>query len=101
MIKKAISKGKYLYTSFVDFRKDYDSICRKRLLKRLEEIGVIGKILDIIKSMYKSRKVSLIHQDKICQTFLTTIGLKQGDVLSKILFNISGDCLKTVDLPIL
>ena len=31
---------------------------------------------------------SLIHQDKISQTFLTTIGLKQGDVLSTTLFNI-------------
>ena len=50
--------------------------------------GLIGKILDIIKSMYKSPNVSLIHQDKISQTFLTTIGLKQGDVLSTILFNI-------------
>ena len=38
--------------------------------------------------MYKSPKVSLIHQDKISQTFLTTIGLKQGDVLSTTLFNI-------------
>ena len=49
---------------------------------------MIGKILDIIKSMYKSPKVSLIHQDKISQTFLTTIGLKQGDVLCTTLFNI-------------
>ena len=38
--------------------------------------------------MYRSLKVSLIHQDKISKTFLTTIGLKQGDVLSTILFNI-------------
>ena len=38
--------------------------------------------------MYKSPKVSLIHQDKISQTFLKTISLKQGDVLSTILFNI-------------
>ena len=38
--------------------------------------------------MYKSLKVSLIHQDKISKTFLTTIGLKQGDILSAILFNI-------------
>ena len=38
--------------------------------------------------MYKSPKVSLIHQDKISQAFLTTIGLKQGDILSTILFNI-------------
>ena len=38
--------------------------------------------------MYKSPKVSLIHQDKISQAFLTTIGLKQSDILSTILFNI-------------
>ena len=49
---------------------------------------LIGKTLDIIKSMYKSPNVCLIHQDKISQTLLTTIGLKQGDVLSAILFNI-------------
>ena len=88
MIKKAISKGKYLYTCFVDFQKEYDSICRKGLLHRLKEIGLISKILDIIKLMYKSPKVSFIHQDKLSQTFLTTIGLKQGDVFSTILFNI-------------
>ena len=51
-------------------------------------MGLIGEILDVIKSMYKSPKVSLIHQNKISQIFLTTIGLKQGDVLSTILFNI-------------
>ena len=72
----------------MDFRKTYDSICRKRLLYRLEEIGLIGKILDMIKPMYKSPNVFLIHQDKISQTFLTTTGLKQGDVPSTILFNI-------------
>ena len=58
------------------------------MLHRLKEIGLIGKIIYIIKSMYKSPKVSLIHQDEISQTFLKTIGLKQGDVLSTILFNI-------------
>ena len=48
----------------------------------------IGKVLDIIKSMYKSLKVSLMHQDKISHTFLTTVGLKQSEVLSEILFSI-------------
>ena len=49
---------------------------------------MIRKILDIIKSLCKWRKVSIIQQDKISQTFLTTIGLKQSDVLSTILLNI-------------
>ena len=95
LIKKAISQGNYLYTCFVDFRKAYDSICRNRLLYRLKERGLIRKILDTIKSMYKSPKISLIHQDEISTTFLKTIDLKQGDVLSTILFNI----YKT-DLPV-
>ena len=72
----------------MDFRKANDSICRKRLLYRSEKIGMIGKILNTIEPMHKSPRVSLIHQDKIGQTFLAAIGLKQGDVLSTILFNI-------------
>ena len=55
---------------------------------RSKEIRLFGKILDIIKSMYKSPKGSHIHQDKISLTFLTKIGQKRGDVLSTILFNI-------------
>ena len=39
-------------------------MCQKRLLRRLKEIGLIGKILDKIKSMRKSSKVSVTHQDK-------------------------------------
>ena len=37
LIKKAMSKGRYIYTCFVDFRKAFDSICRKCLLLRLED----------------------------------------------------------------
>ena len=36
LIKKALSKRKYLYTFFAYFRNDFDSICRKRFLYRLE-----------------------------------------------------------------
>lgn len=45
-------------------------------------------MLDKIKLMYKSAMVSLVHQDKISQTLLTIIALKQGDLLSRIIFNI-------------
>ena len=38
--------------------------------------------------MYKSPKVSHLHQDKINLTYPTSIGLKQDDVLSTILFSI-------------
>ena len=38
--------------------------------------------------MYAAPKVSLLYEGKICQSFSTKIGLKQGAVLSTILFKL-------------
>ena len=51
-------------------------------------MGSLGNTLDIIKSIYKSPKESLIRQIKISRTFPTKIVLKQGDLFSTILFSI-------------
>ena len=88
LITKYIKKGNKLYTCFVDFRKAYDSICRKRLAEKLKQIGINGRMLKTIETMYISPKLSLICNDKITETFESKIGLKQGDVLSTLLFNI-------------
>ena len=47
-------KGKTgkLYCCFVDFRKAFDTVQRAVLWQVLEELGVRGRILDIIKSLY-------------------------------------------------
>ena len=81
-------KGKYLYTCFVDFQKAYDSVWRDGLKYKLEHIGIKGKFLDIIHSMYKAPKISLLYKNQITSPFYTTVGLKQGDILSTIFFNL-------------
>ena len=88
LIKKYIKKGKYLYTCFVDFRKAYDTINRNSLKHKLKKFGIEGKFLNIITSIYESTKVSLSYKKKISPPFITSIGLKQGDVLSTIFFNL-------------
>ena len=94
LLKKYLKEGKYFYTCFVDFKKAYDSIWRNGLLHKLEKLGITGKILKVIKSMYSSPNVSLIYGDKITTSFPTNVGLKQGDILSTIFFNLYID-----DLP--
>ena len=49
---------------------------------------MLGKMVYIIKSMYKLQKVSLKHQDKISQTFPKNVALKQSDVLKTIALKI-------------
>ena len=97
LIKKYIPKGKYLYTCFVDFQKAYDTIPREALKQKLEHNGISGNFLNIIHSMtYKSPSVSLLYKDKVTEPFQTTIGLKQGDILSTIFFNLFINDLPTV-----
>ena len=46
--------------------------------------------------MYKALNISLLYKKKVTESFYTTIGLKQGGILSTILFN-----LFINDLPLL
>ena len=38
--------------------------------------------------MYKAPNISLLHKNKVTDLFYTTIGLKQGAILSTIFFNL-------------
>ena len=88
IVKTYIAENNYLYTCFVDFSKAFDSIWRKALIDKLEKIGLHGKFLEMIKSMYNSTTNSIIYGDKLSKTFKSNIGVKQGDTLSTTLFNI-------------
>ena len=88
LIKNHVTKGKYLYTCFVDFQKAYESIRRDGLKDKLEKIDINGKFLDIIHAMYKAPNISLLYKNKITEPFYKSVGIKQGDILSTIFFNL-------------
>ena len=64
LIEKSPREVKYLYTCFVDFRKAYDSIRRQRLIYNLNEFGLTGNTIEIIKIMYTTPEVFLLYQEK-------------------------------------
>ena len=86
-VKKILKTGQYLYSCFIDFRKAYDSVWRKGLLYKLQKLGLTGNVFKIIEAMYKSPKASIFYHGMISELFETQIGVKQGDVLSTLLFN--------------
>ena len=77
-----------MHTCFVDFQKAYDSIRRDRLKHKLQQLGIEGKFLDIVTSIYSSTKVSLSYNSYVSTPFSTSIALKQGDILSTMFFNL-------------
>ena len=51
-------KGKKLYTCFVDFQKAFDSVWHKGLFRKLENKGINGCFLDLIRDIYRKTKGS-------------------------------------------
>jgi len=72
---------------FIDFKKAYDSVRREDLYNILIEFGIPMKLLRLIK-MCLTEIHSRVHVGKnLFDKFPISNGLKQGDVLSPLLFN--------------
>ena len=72
----------------MDFNKAFDSIWRKALVEKLLKVGINGKFMNIIKSIYSSTTNSIIYGEETSETFKSNMGVKQGDTLSTTLFNL-------------
>jgi hypothetical protein len=91
IIDKYVNKvtKKYLFCAFVDFKSAFDTISRKSLIYKLLNAGIGGNFLLILENIYKNVQYSVKLQDgTISNSFSSTVGVKQGCVLSPLLFNI-------------
>ena len=88
LIQKYTQNGGKLYGCFVDLKKAYDSVWRRGLMHKLENIGINQKTIRLIEDMYNETYTSLIYKKHILPEIQTRKGLKQGDNLSPKLFNI-------------
>ena len=61
---------------------------RSALIDKLHKIGINGPFLQVIKSIYNTTTNSLIYKGSLTSKFMSNIGVKQGDTLSTILFNL-------------
>ncbi|MCG8033469.1 MAG: reverse transcriptase family protein, partial [Candidatus Thiodiazotropha taylori] len=81
-------KRKQTFAAFIDFKKAYDSVNRTLLWSKLEDIGIAGNILNVIKVIYNDVQYCIRLNGLHTDWFSVKTGLKQGCLLSPILFNI-------------
>ena len=86
IFKKSWEYGKNLFACFVDLEKAYDQVPRDKLWKVLQEYGVNGQLLRSIKSFYYRPEVCVWVNGKQSKPFHVGFGLRQGCVLSPLLF---------------
>ena len=80
-------KGK-VYVCFVDFQKAFDCVSRDKLWRVLKTVGVKGNLFRVVKDMYRCVKACVRVNDEYTDYFNCKVGLKQGCLLSPMIFSI-------------
>ena len=102
IIEQCIEWNTPLYINFIDFKKAFDSIHRECLWKILRNYGIPQKIVDLIRLFYRKFECSIILDNTLSQWFEVKSGVRQGCILSPLLFLITIDWVMrrtTADRP--
>ena len=81
-------ESKKIYSCFVDFSKAFDNISRNILFEKLKKYGITGKFYNVLKNMYFNDQIKIKVGEYLTETIHPNQGVRQGCILSPLLFNI-------------
>jgi len=85
---KSDNDDRQLYTCFVDFKTAYDRVWRNGLFLKMLRCNIGPKMVNIVKCMYSKVNNCVCLGKEFTKSFDSRIGVRQGDVLSPLLFNL-------------
>ena len=94
--KIVTNEKKKLFVAFIDFRKAYDKVNRTLLFLKLQKMGIKGLFYENIKALYNPISYLVRVRGGHLQPIPSRLGLKQGCVLSPLLFNLYIDDMKNI-----
>ncbi|KAI8422423.1 hypothetical protein MSG28_006263 [Choristoneura fumiferana] len=87
IIEKAREFNSTLYICFVDFRKAFDTVIWAQLWRILAEMGVPPHLIVLLRRLYESGTAAVRVDGTLSENFKTEAGVRQGCILSPLLFN--------------
>ena len=88
IIKNRKNRGLSTYIAYIDAEKAFDRVDRDLLLYKLLNIGIGGRMYDIIKNIYTGTSSCINVNGFMTKYFQSINGVRQGDCLSPTLFGI-------------
>jgi len=85
-ISKALNEGDYCIGVFLDLRKAFDVVSHDILLKKLENLGVVGTALDWFRSYLSERSQRVDLDGNVSDPRDVPISILQGSILGPTLF---------------
>ena len=77
----------------VDAEKDFDKIQHSFMIKSIQQMGIEGNYLNIVKAIYDKPTANIILNGEILKAFPLSSGTRQGCPLSPVLFKIVPEIL--------
>ena len=76
----------YIVPNFIDFQMAFDSVDRGTIWKLLDHYGVPDLYIKLIQQLYDNAGCQVIHKGKLTDTFTIQTGVRQGCMLSPMIF---------------
>ena len=77
-----------LYHIFIDFKKAFDRVWHEALWSTMKLYNINSNLIKVVESLYNKATSAVYFNGSIGDWFRTTIGVRQGCLLSPTLFNI-------------
>lgn len=86
LMEKYYEYGKELWMSFLDIKKAFDAVLREKVWQSMRNIGISEEIVGRIVEIYERTKSKVKTKMGMTESFTIDSGLRQGGVLSPLLF---------------
>lgn len=91
IIEKVTAWQKPIIINFIDFKKAFDSVHRATIWKILSQYGIPDKVIEVIRNLYNDSRSAVRMNGQIGEWFQVITGVRQGCILSPLLFAIAID----------
>lgn len=88
IVHAKVKEKKKIYAFFVDFKAAFDKVPRKPLIYKLHRMGMSTKVVNLIEHIYNDTKSAVWTGNDLSEYFETYTGVKQGCLLSPLLFTL-------------
>ena len=91
LTEKAIEKNRRIFMVSIDYSKAFDCVDHCTLWNMLEKMGFPLHIIHLVKNLYLTHGTAVTTENGMSDFFKLGKGVRQGCILSPLLFNIYGE----------
>ena len=88
LCQKYLQHRQDLYNVFIGFKKAFERVLHAALWASMKKYNISTNLIQVIKNLYNKATSAVLFNGSIGDWFRTTVGVRQGCLLSPTLFNI-------------